>query len=508
MKKRLCISVITVLYFQSYGQKLNWQNMDLKTDSFFGISTEKAYHEILNKMKPSPVIVAVIDSGIDTAQEDLKQLMWTNPEDGSHGRNYMGFETGKEDITNLASFRKDFYDSLSYTNVPETYRNGYQIFRKTSKEYEGHVKAMEAFVYKLKAAKATLDNMLVIIGKNNPLQEDFNKYQPQNDDEKFLKKMILKKLPHYPDFLHLRKRELYDLLMLAEYHLTHGLNINITDALPGEVKQNNVMDVNNDALGLIPDENFTPYHGTHVSGIIAATRGNGIGMDGVADHVQIMMFKTLNNVRELRDENLANAIRFAADHGAKIINLSFGKPYSWDKKAVDEAVRYAMQKDILIIHAAGNAGNDLDKVEHYPNPIYQDGKGMAKAWIEVGASGWADDSTLIPSFSNYGKTTVDVFAPGVQIYSTLPFNQYAYFDGTSMAAPVVSGMAALIREYFPKLTAPQVKEIIMQTVEKVNHPVYVKNNNGESRAMPFSDICVSGGIVNAYKALLLASRYK
>ena len=202
----------------------------------------------------------------------------------------------------------------------------------------------------------------------------------------------------------------------------------------------------------------------------------------------------------------ANAIRFATDHGAKVINMSFGKAYSPDKKVVDEAVKYAVSKDVLLVHAAGNDGKNLDKETNFPNRVYADSSGVAAAWLEVGASGWRNDSSLVAFFSNFGKTSVDVFAPGMRIHSTIPFSKYIDEDGTSMAAPVVTGLAALIREYYPKLSAVQVKEIIMQSVEKPTQRVSIKDN-GQNVSVPFSEVCISGGIVNAYKALKLAERY-
>ncbi|MDB5089223.1 MAG: Peptidase, partial [Mucilaginibacter sp.] len=247
-------------------------------------------------------------------------------------------------------------------------------------------------------------------------------------------------------------------------------------------------------------------HGTHVAGIIAAVRNNGIGINGIADDVQIMAVRAIPNGDE-RDKDVANAILYAVDNGARVINMSFGKPYSPDKKIVDEAVKYAMQKGVLIVHAAGNYGQDLDNPKNvfYPTRTYADGSGNAAAWIEVGASGRSDDSTLVANFSNYGKSKVDVFAPGVQIYSTVPGNHYESQNGTSMAAPLVSGLAALIWEYYPKLTAIQIKDIIMKTVTKINYKVM--ENGNKKVLVPFSDVCISGGIVNAYNALKLATTY-
>lgn len=208
-----------------------------------------------------------------------------------------------------------------------------------------------------------------------------------------------------------------------------------------------------------------------------------------------------------RDKDVANSIRYAADNGAKVINMSFGKSYSWDKAIVDEAVKYAVSKDVLIVHAAGNDNENLEVAKNYPNPNYENG-GTATSWITVGASGPTNDETIKASFSNYGKNTVDVFAPGVNINSTVPGSKYEKLNGTSMASPVVAGLAGLIRSYYPKLTAIEVKDIIMKSVVKVEQNVTIKDNDDTTKTVPFSDLCVTGGIVNAYNALKLASEYK
>jgi subtilisin family serine protease len=241
-----------------------------------------------------------------------------------------------------------------------------------------------------------------------------------------------------------------------------------------------------------------------VAGIIGAVRTNNLGVMGVANDVMIMSVRTVPTGDE-RDKDVANAIRYAASNGAKVINMSFGKGYSFDKKAVDDAVRFAMSKDVLIVHAAGNDNKNTEVDNNFPTRVYED-KTEAKGWIEVGASGLKDDETLKASFSNYGKTSVDVFAPGVAINSTTPKSTYGEHDGTSMAAPVVTGLAALIRSYYPKLTAAQVKEIIMKSVVKISHNVVIKDGDTK-KEVPFADICVTGGVVNAYNALQLAATY-
>lgn len=423
MKRVLIITVLFVLVFSGYCQQTNWQNKDLVTDSVFGISTEKAYKELLKNKKPIKIIVAVIDSGIDTLHEDLKSALWTDIRTGTHGWNYIGAETGKEDIIQLMGDKKDFYDSLSYTFVPEIYRGGYQQYRKIVPALEGKIAAMQDLIREL---------------------DELN-----TEDAKELKQK-------------------------AQFHLEHGLNINNTEAdtVSGDA------DVSPDKIVAVKHPNLTPFHGTHVAGIIASTHY------GIAKNAQIMMLKTNGNIRELRDKSLAKAIRFAVDHGASIINCSFGKPYTWAKKDVDAAIAYAKEKDVLILHAAGNSGDNNDVSPNYPDP---DDKSN---WIEVGAS---DENGNPASFSNYGKKKVDVFAPGVNIYSAIPGNKYEYESGTSMATPVVAGLAALIRECYPNLKAPQVKEIITKSV--------VKRSS-------LQDKCISGGVVNAYNALKLAVVYK
>jgi subtilisin family serine protease len=489
----------------SFAQKKGWQNLDIQQDTILGVSLEKAYNELLTNKKSETVIVAVIDSGIDTIHEDLRSILWSDPVNGEHGKNYLVEESGLEDITNLAKASKDFYDSLSYAIIPDIYRNSYQIHRKLDEGFHAHAEGMRSFINELELSSGMLDIILNKMGIKNPSCSDFLNYKPQNNEEKELINLIIEILPQYPSFTTFRNVEIDLLMQKAQDHLAFGLNLkNLSNKNQTFLADGNIQ---YDPLGLVEHQNFTPFHGTHVAGIIAASRMNHVGINGVADNTHIMVLKVTSNIRELRDEYLADAIRFATDKGAKIINLSFGKPYSWNKKGVDDAVKYAMKNDVLIIHAAGNSGEDLDLTPHFPNPVYEDGSGKASAWIEVGASGPQNDSSVLATFSNYGKNCVDILAPGVQIYSTIPGNRYESYNGSSMAAPIVAGIAALIREYYPHLTAVQVKDVILKSVVKINHNVVIKQN-GQYKSVPFSMICNSSGIINAYNALKLANMYK
>ena len=260
---------------------------------------------------------------------------------------------------------------------------------------------------------------------------------------------------------------------------------------------------NNDVEG--PDA----LHGTHVAGIVAATRNNGIGMDGVANNVKIMSVRTVPDGDE-RDKDVANAIRYAVDNGASVINMSFGKGYAWDKQVVDDAVRYAEEHDVLLVHAAGNSAQDNDATDNFPNDKYKDPKGFlfwkkkeAKNWIEVGALSYKPGEDSPATFSNYGAKNVDVFAPGVQIYATTPDDNYRYLRGTSMASPVVAGVASVIRAHFPSLTASQVKDIIMQSATPLDFDV---KKPGSDEVVPFNELSKTGGVVNLYNAVLLAAK--
>ena len=262
---------------------------------------------------------------------------------------------------------------------------------------------------------------------------------------------------------------------------------------------------NNDVKG--PDAS----HGTHVAGLIAASRNNGKGMDGIADNVQIMAIRCVPNGDE-RDKDVANSIIYAVDNGASIINMSFGKGYSWDKAAVDKAIKYAKKNDVLLVHAAGNSHQNNDVDNNFPNDKYAKkglfGPKKASNWLEIGALSWKSGEDSPASFSNYGKENVDLFAPGVDVYSTMPDGEYAPMSGTSMASPVAAGVAALIRSYYPDLSAKQVKEVMMESTVLSKDMEKVKLPGGEGKMVPFSDLCVTGGTISAYEAVQNAGKKK
>jgi subtilisin family serine protease len=271
----------------------------------------------------------------------------------------------------------------------------------------------------------------------------------------------------------------------------------------GEIVQDNYNDYNDRFYGNPDVMANTPKHGTHVAGIIGAARNNSKGMDGIADNVRIMSVRAVPDGDE-HDKDVALAIHYAVDNGAKIINMSFGKSFSPEKSWVDEAVQYAASKGVLLVHAAGNDGDNLDSAHNYPSPVILANNKRATNWITVGASGDPKLGGLVASFSNWGKQEVDVFAPGVRIYSTVPGgNTYAALDGTSMASPVVAGVAALIKSYYPNLTPEQIKYAIENSAAKITEQATIP---GSDRRALLSEMSVTGGIVNAYEAIRLADQ--
>lgn len=512
---------LCALPFFSIAQKPNWQNLDLKTDTTFGISTEKAYKELLKGKKSTPIIVAVLDGGVDLNHEDLKRIIWTNKKelagngvdddkngyvDDLHGWNFLGGKTGSIEhetleLTRLVRRDQARFAGLTAATVQAKDKAEFDAFiQNRTKLEQDLIKAKSNFA-NISGFKMALDPVIKKIGKDNPTIKDIEDFKSQSEREAAVRETLLNILKEM-DFKTFYEEQILEGIKYFGNQINYNYNVDYDPrSIVGDDPNNSKERFygNNDIKG--PDA----LHGTHVSGIIAADRNNTLGIKGVADNVLIMGVRNTPNGDE-RDKDVANAIRYATDNGAKVINMSFGKSYSTDKAAVDEAVKYAVSKDVLIVQAAGNENQDIDVESNFPSRKYMNG-GVAAGYITVGASGFIDDETLKADFSNFGKTSVDVFAPGVKINSTTPENTYKLENGTSMAAPVVSGLAALIRSYYPKLTAVQVKDIILRSVVKINHNItYLKDEKPVS--VPFAEICVTGGIVNAYNALKLAAIYK
>ncbi|HVS98690.1 MAG TPA: S8 family serine peptidase [Puia sp.] len=520
----LVLTAVFALPIAGKAQDKDWKNEDLEKDTVFGISTTKAYG-LLQGKKHRTVVVAVIDGGTDTAHEDLRDVLWVNPKekpangvdddhdgyiDDVHGWDFIGGKDSDVWHDNLEMVRllreeAPRYDSIKSVSISGPDSVGYARYLAMKKAYEQGLRRVEMTVNAIGRFKTIMDSMVIKMGKDSPTLGDWQAFQPQSGGEQRVREIMISSIQQGETYGSIVRDGIDAPLKHFEDELHYHYNMAYD---PRPIVGDDYNDSRQRFYGNADVTGPDALHGTHVAGIIAAERGNGKGVDGVADDVRLMILRVVPDGDE-RDKDVANAIRFAADHGARVINMSFGKAYAKDKAAVDEAVKYALKKDVLLIQAAGNDGKDLDDSANpnFPNRIYADGSGVAGAWIVVGASGWKNDSNLVASFSNYGRRSVDVFAPGVQIYSCLPGSKYGFESGTSMASPVVTGLAALIREYHPKLRAQQVKDIILASVVKPGHPVYVGSGK-DRRAVRMDELCVTGGVVNAYKALEMAAGKK
>lgn len=486
----------------------HWGHSDLVTDTIPGMSVEKAYSEIFNtidELQPTTVIVGVLDSGVDIEHEDLKNVIWTNEDeipnnnidddkngyiDDVHGWNFLG-EATHEQLEFVRILSKGDDGSDLYKRAKEEYEKEYEETLKNKTRYEQILQSVTQ-------ANALLQETL---GKETYTLEDLN--QLESEDPKVLQaKAAMSQMLTFEDSVEALKEEIKGGIEYFTGKLNYNLNKDYDGrSIVGDDPEN-LQDTDYGNNNVTGDKEHAK-HGTHVAGIIAAQRNNGIGMNGVADHVKIMSVRTVPDGDEY-DKDVALAIRYAVDNGAKVINGSFGKYFSPHKEWVWDAIKYAASKDVLIVKAAGNESLDLDQNNVYPNDNENNGQEIADNFLTVGALNYKYGSELIASFSNYGKDNVDVFAPGVKIYATTPNNQYEYLQGTSMAAPEVAGVAALIRSYFPKLKAAQVKQIIMQSGLTTNINVSLGGNPNYTK--PFSEASKSGKMVNLYNAMILADK--
>lgn len=543
-KRSLFVALSGLVTLSAFGQKnevpKGWHLLNPNDSGYYGISLAQAYDFVkTKKLKSSPVIVAVIDSGVDTLHEDLKPVLWKNPKeipgngidddkngyvDDVYGWNFLGGRDGR-------SVEKDSYEA---SRVYHRLKSKYEGKEINEEKFSPAEKKEYLMWLRSKAEVGTVDpssmlNLRIVRGvlkealaadsvlktklKENYTGKDVDNFNPAADDDagKKAKKSILRLYRGFD--LDLEQPVAEVLSEVSEYISSEDTKTKAAETKPipyrEDIVKDNYNDFNDKFYGNsdVMVSKAAALHGTHVSGIIGAARGNGLGMDGVADNVRIMTVRAVPDGDE-HDKDIALAIRYAVDNGAKVINMSFGKGYSPEKKWVDEAVKYAESKGVLLVHAAGNSNENIDTAWNFPTPVFEDEKRAAN-WITVGASGPKADikaGGLTASFSNYGKKEVDVFAPGVKIYSTVPGgNTYQNLQGTSMASPVVAGLAAFIMEYYPTLSPRQVKMVIEKSSK--NPGVKVKQP-GTNEEVDLADISKSGGIINAYEAIKLASTLK
>jgi subtilisin family serine protease len=501
----------------------NWYNQDLSSDRKFGMSVDRTYGELLKGKKSKTVIVAIIDSGVDIFHEDLQGKVWTNEVeipgngidddhngyiDDIHGWSFLGNSKGENIVyenTELCRLYKKL--DPKYKEVEPN-----QVKIKDTAEYHLYLKIKPKFLEEYDKAKKEAEKITAFaanyqfadsimckqLQKSEYTLEDLKTFYPDTVKSLKFSKELLLFLYKQKDF---NKSDFKEYLKQAfvKFYFQNNVSFNPRDIIgdnPEDITDYNYG--NNDVVG--PD----PEHGTHVAGIVGANRNNGIGVKGVADNVQIMSLRVVPDGDE-RDKDIALAIRYATKMGAKVINMSFGKDYSPQKKFIDDAVKDAVAHDVLFIHAAGNDAKDIDTTANFPTEILLDNTDVKANWITVGASSYKKGKHLPASFSNYGKKEVDIFAPGVSIYNLKPGNLYKENDGTSMASPMVAGLAALLRSYFPDLSAAKIKECIMKSATVYTHKVFLPVEGSSKRPkVRFNELSVSGGVANAYNAVKLA----
>lgn len=515
MKKTIILFLGLALGAQAYGQKQpdkHWYHAE-PTKKNMGISLDKAYASEAAKLPSKTIVVAVIDGGVDIVHPDLKDVIWHNKGeipfnnidddrngyvDDTVGWNFIGGKDGRmvqydhlEKVRLYMKYKEQFKNVTAeeVNNNPE-----YVAYQTMKVEIEGTIVSANTQYNLYNEFIKSLDEYAKLTGKEAPTEKEILAINVNESEIKRRNQLasIVKRIG-FANFMTALNEMIHSLEPQVKYQ--YNLDYN-----PREIVGDNYNDPhefgygNNNVAG--PDAS----HGSHVAGIIAASRGNGIGLDGVADNVKIMAIRVVPDGDE-RDKDVANGIRYAVDNGANIINMSFGKGYKWDKDVVNEAVLYAQDHNVLLVHAAGNSSQDNDITPNYPNDSLGGGV-VANNWIEVGAS-QPLKKKLATDFSNYGQRNVDVFAPGQSIYSTIPNNEYAYFNGTSMASPVCAGVCALIWSRNPSLTAKDVKMIVEASVNVYTHKVILPGSQKIKVAFP--QLSNTGGLINAERALKMAT---
>jgi subtilisin family serine protease len=527
MKKILFSLLLSTYFIQSNAQelktKLNWFNLDYEKDGLRGMSVERAYSELLKEKKSRPVVVAVIDGGTDINHEDLKDRLWTNTKeiagngkdddkngfiDDINGWDFIGGKDGTDvsheqlEMTRILKQLKDKFGDKPSKKLIRKNKAEYEFMQTLQKEFDdkrAEAEQSTPFYKQLYANYVESEKILKDYLKTDNLTKTAiaGIDESQADRKVRAAKRTIEKMNE----LGATGADIKEAVEHYESELKYNYNLDF-DAR--KVVGDNAKKLEYGEYGNNEVTGPEAMHGSHVAGIIGANRNNNLGIMGVCNDVKIMVVRTVPDGDE-RDKDVANAIRYAADNGAEIINMSFGKKYGTNKKWVDDAVKYAISKGVLLVAAAGNDNLDTDIEGQVPNDQYEGG-GIAENWISVGALSWKDGADAVATFSNYGKKNVDVFAPGVDIYSTVPGSKYEEKSGTSMASPATAGVAALLKSYFPNLTAAQIKNIILESTTKA--PDLRVKKPGTEEIVKFEDLSATGGIVNAYNAVKMAMEMK
>ncbi len=504
----------------------NWHTLDLKKDGYFGVSLNQAY-DFLKGKKSTTVVVATIDSGVDTLQKDLQPILWINTRekagngkdddhngyvDDVHGWNFLGGPNNRCDVNETTEEVREYYrlkDKYAAITTAAAAKDKpeYAYWLKvkgirdsTVGKSQAELNQLSPLMNALVTTDAFLKRSLHLKAGQSFTKNDLNKLDSKNDtltQSKYIWGLIFQDADN-------AKTDTKTITELNEYITKLNNDINPDLDARKRVVGDNPNDINDKVYGSNQLKFDDASHGTGVAGLIGAIRNNGYGIDGIADNVRIMAIKAVPNGDEY-DKDIANAIRYAVNNGAKVVNMSFGKKISPHKKWVDDAIKYAAEKDVLLVQASGNDNQDVDAKPEFPNDTFLDGT-TSDNLISVGASAALNDENLAATFSNYGKKNVDVFAPGVKVTSIDKDAEFNTADGTSFASPITAGIAALVLEYYPTLSARQLKEVILESAKPLQGMQVIKP--GSKDKVDFTALSKSGGVVNALEALKIASKMK
>ncbi|MCP9292544.1 S8 family serine peptidase [Gracilimonas sediminicola] len=512
----------TEMVSESEAEKITatetWHLTPSDATPYYGTGVERAYADFLAAKSPKQkVIVAIIDSGTDIDHEDLQENVWVNEDeipgnnadddgngyvDDIYGWNFIGgpdsthVDKDTYEVTRLYAKLSEKYAGMSEDSVAEENQDEFDYYKEIKAAFERRKEQNDRELTQVGQSRQAIMFAKQALGVSNIDSLSAEDLEIKSGDTQQVQQA--KQIMNYLKSNGATESDIQDLEDYYEHVqglANYGLN---PDFNPRDIVGDDYDDLSNRFYGNNDVTGPSSEHGTHVAGIVGAIRNNNLGAMGIAD-IELMILRTVPDGDE-RDKDVANAIRYAAENGADVINMSFGKGYSPQKFYVDDAMQFADSMGVLMISGSGNGSDNVDSTDSYPTRFYENG-GFAKNYLSVGATSWESDSTLVASFSNYGKETVDLFAPGVDVYSTYPDDEYKMESGTSMASPVVAGVAALIMSYYPELTATEVKEIMLKTVTKVDQVVY---KPGTDEPIHFSELSATGGIINAYDALKMA----
>lgn len=512
----------------SQNQKREWHFKDIIDDTIPGISLEKAYNTIINETKGDEVIVAVIDMGIDINHEDLEKSIWVNSDeipnnnldddnngyiDDTNGWNFLGNSKGESakfvnyEYTRILKKYRRFFESMDLQTISKSDSTNYLTYLRAKTFYDNRMKfALDdtTYINMVQNAKNTAYDTIYKHYKINRLTlGNLDSLKNLNVNNSILQIEIIK----MTNFLKYGYTDKYisNYKLKAVERINKLLNLEYNDRFITGDNQDDLNDIKYGNNVVNANVGFF-NHGTLIAGVIGADRNNKVGIKGFSNKIKIMPL-SISAFGDEHDKDIALAIKYAVDNGAKVINMSFGKEFSLQKEWVFEAFKYAENNDVLIVSSAGNSNYDLNQYnDYFPNDNLENGKEVSSNFLLIGSSTYNLNEELFSPFSNYGNIDVDILAPGGGFLTTSA-NLEKYEDtpvGTSISSAIVSGVAALIYSHYPGLAASEVKRIILESGIEYNIPVKLNSETNKSKRIAINKLSKSGKIVNAYNALIMA----